>query len=74
MNLELVELIITKVTDKFSEAMDRMMREMTNLLSNVITSKFAAIEDRLTAMEVKLATGPVAAVPPGRPRPQPLCC
>lgn len=53
---ELIESIVTKVTDKFAETMSVMMKEFTKCFSENFSNKVAAMEMRLAAIEGKLSS------------------
>lgn len=64
-NLEMVELIVTKMTEKFTESLNIMLKEFAKCLADSVTAKITAIESRLAVIETKLDTGctPIAQAP-----------
>lgn len=50
-NLDMMEVIVSKLTDKFIESINIMMREFTKCVSEAISGKIAAVESRLGNIE-----------------------
>ena len=48
---EVIEVILIKVTEKFTESIDMMMDSLAKIFSDTIDKKLAAINDRLSIIE-----------------------
>ena len=51
---EILEGILTKITDKFSESLDKIMQEFRATNQNVVETQFTAINKRLDLIDAKL--------------------
>lgn len=60
-NLDMMEMIVTKVTDKFLESVNLMMKEFSKCIGDAIAGKISALETRLSAIEAKLTPGGISA-------------
>ena len=52
---DMLEMILMKVTDKFTEALSTMMSQFSTIISATVNSKLLAIDARLDSIETKLA-------------------
>jgi hypothetical protein len=59
-NLELVDLIVSKVTDKFTDAFSKMMTEFSKCITETLSSTMKSFDGRLEALErrVSASVGP----------------
>ena len=61
----MADIIVTKMSEKFQESLNLILKEFSKCISEVVTANIAAINSRLTAIEAKLDAGrPPAPQPP----------
>jgi len=61
--LDMIEVVVNKITEKFLEAMSNMTKEITQCISKSFGAQILTLESRLVAIEGKLATFNVASSP-----------
>jgi len=54
---EMIEVVVTKVTERFTEAIRVMIKELRKVIANPISTKISMIETKLAVIESKLQDG-----------------
>jgi len=52
---EVIEAIMTKITDKFTHALNSIMSQFSSMLTNTVNAQLAVINSRLDDIETSLA-------------------